>query len=294
MFSIFPLITVTIACHDGVFDTTNASSDTDAVWDSEPDTSTIDTTFVDSAPIDIEVAPAWASDVVATEIEAALENGLPNPTTLWDVYFQLIAEGQDADCPGSNQFSLGGDIGCISDLGYTYSGYSTWMESSSDQGHTQWIWADFEIITADGDSYFGGGRATYNLDIEDENTSTWFTQVTGSWLFEGHDSWLGQGVSSELTTWGGMDMSEGWVQLLGSVTILQSSFYFDNLMIASNCTAQAGGALWVRDPNGGWYHITFGDTCDGCGTLSYGNEEVGTTCVDLQPLNQMLNAEFHN
>ncbi|HNC97997.1 MAG TPA: hypothetical protein PKW90_17840, partial [Myxococcota bacterium] len=41
------------------------------------------------------------------------------------------------------------------------------------------------------------------------------------------------------------------------------------------------GSMSLRDPSGYWYQIDFDPGCSGCGTLLWGEEELGQVCPDL-------------
>jgi len=92
-------------------------------------------------------------------------------------------------------------------------------------------------------------------------------------------------------------------QLYGAIAGLQgvvSAFEFNEFVLAhealgSSCELEPSGVIRVRDAAGHWIDVSFDgsslpgeivadELCDGCGEAYYGDEALGTVCVDFLPM----------
>ena len=39
--------------------------------------------------------------------------------------------------------------------------------------------------------------------------------------------------------------------------------------------------VWLRDPGGSWYTVSLPNTCEACGSAAYGDEVLGSVCLNL-------------
>jgi hypothetical protein len=82
---------------------------------------------------------------------------------------------------------------------------------------------------------------------------------------------------------GSSDAGVVTVSVYGGYTRPDAQLYFESLGFGGACGEEPTGAVRLRDPDGYWYRLDFGDACTGCGTLAYGDSALGEICVDLTP-----------
>lgn len=221
-----------------------------------------------SAPVAELPDPSWTADQVGDVMNVPLSQGLPDPTSLLSA-FQAMFVGADADCP-----TLDGDYSmtlyvatCSSDLGWTYQGVSG-LEPGA--GADFWLMGDCFIADANGDRYTCAG------ELERETTEDGFElKMTGIWGYTASTvPWIANVPS--LALWESKD-AEG-IHLNGSYGPGETYMYFDEVTVAESCPT---GAVWLRDPAGSWYILTLGESCDGCGEVTYGDEALGEACINI-------------
>jgi hypothetical protein len=99
-------------------------------------------------------------------------------------------------------------------------------------------------------------------------------EVLGSWSVTPGPDWLEQRNSSLLS----MVDQDQMVWIEGGVTVHGESLNAD--LRLGNCPS---GALQLRDPGGGWFELEL-EACSGCGTLWFGERNMGRQCPDLDTL----------
>lgn len=225
----------------------------------------LDTGAVQTAPLP---DPSWDAGQVSLSIDDALALGLPDPGALL-LEFQGMWTGADDDCPTTRgDYSMTLIVTtCIADSGYRYGGVSTY-EPEDDGGF--WLLGD-GFIDDDQDRTFSLA-GELELVLEDD---TWESRLTGIWGYPGSPvGWIAEVPGLALwATGAGEEMSLG-----GSYGLGDTDLFFEDVVLADSCVT---GAIWLRDPQGSWYTLTLAETCDGCGSVSYGDEELGEACVNI-------------
>lgn len=228
--------------------------------------------------------PVWSADEAMAQARAALDQGLPDPYRLRDLYFDLVEAGQDADCPGPDLLNTPNLQGCTSDTGYFYAGLATYQEGTNASADESWMFSgDFEIITPEGWSYLVGGHAAHTLDASDSDHVFYQVDVSGSFRWDGDPGWLAEGLSAVFSVEGTRSPAGDDLTLDGGTAFAGVSLYWSEVHVVDDaCEGHPSGSLDVRDPSGGWYTLTWGGTCDGCGAVSFAGEPAGEACLDLR------------
>lgn len=242
----------------------------------------------DSESLSIPVEPDWTVEEMTSTLQGVLDYGLPSPKILRDHYFRLLEEGQDADCPGGTQLDGTNPQGCTSDLGYFYAGVSTWDESYTEVQNYWLLSGDFEIIDAAGNSFESGGHAGHNLQTQYDGFF-WWSEVSGYWRLENDPDWLGQGISSLFQTNGTLAGESLKITMNGGLTYRDLPMYFEGIEYQNwDCGMAVNGDLWVRDPSGAWWTISFVYDCDQCAPVTFAGEAMGEACISLDTVTTML------
>ena len=261
---------------------------------------------VDTAPVEdtasstpdwSQLAPTWTEEDVRTEVEAALEYGLPRPEVICENLLDLLAYG-DGDCPGhDDQISntVWGLEGCTADSGYTYKGLLVYEEFLDWDDPFEFLLqsitiGDFQIIHHTGEIVLGGGNVDYERQLEAGQSSNQQARslIRGMWRDPLHtEPWLAAGISAYLSMLLESEPDGGvMMQLEGSLGIDEYYLYFDQLeFLSSDCggTPRSGG-IWIRQPDSSWYQLTYDGSC-GCPALTWNHTEViGEACVDTSSL----------
>ncbi len=280
----------------------------------------------DDEPSDYVYEDAGSDDEVLSlgAIEEALTRTfdamlLFDPETLTTTYYELMEEGEDADCPYFYDYYTGYDYwydSCTSDVGSVYSGYGySYRYEPYTSGYyfydDQAYLAGYGSITdRTGETVELAGswyHYTYRLTYDD----TWYGYASwaGDARYSGGDraegTWIEDSYSLDLVATYVWDMALGHsLTLEGAVTgfdLSTDSAVFENFAISSEglgsaCEAEAGGSVSLRDPaTGDWYEVLFDGApysggavfppdCDGCGTAWLGADELGEVCPDFSAL----------
>lgn len=286
---VVPLCVVCAACTaptGGGADTGGAAGDTggDTGGDS-------DDTGSPATPLE----PDWAPEEVATAFAAAVATGVPSPKTVRDVYFDLLARGADATCPGSDQLDGANPLGCTSEQGYFFAGFSSWLQQDTGNGDEWMLSGDFVIRDPDDLAFEVGGHALHRLQADSSHT-IWRSEYSGWWRREGAGGWLGEGTSSLFRTDGTIDPGGETLLVSGGLTWSGLSVYFDQAKRApSSCGPAYTGSVQLRDATGGWWKVALDGTCEPCGALDFaggGAGSGGTTCLDLDGFFDALTADL--
>lgn len=171
-----------------------------------------------------------------------------------------------------------------------------------------------QIASPDG-AVFSAGGAAYVLSQEhtgtgdDDITHTIFTSIIqGAFSYDGpagEGTWLTEGLSPNLSIQAAYapDLDGHYIYVDGSVTDLEGAatdVVLDGLLLIdqnlySTCPEEPAGTVSVRDASGGWYDVIFdGPTeigasvdsalCDGCGSVYFQGEPLGSACLDFGAL----------
>ncbi len=220
--------------------------------------------------------PSWSAQEVGDALTRALSAPI-DPGAVHDAYFDLMGRG-DAACPGNpTQLTDAVLYGCDAESGVHYAGITEWFEEPMDGPvpvMVRGLAGDFWIDAPEGVSLEGGGHC-----VEVRGDGVWVAEMAGSWIWGGGDDWLADGFSGQLT----IEAIAGvYVLVDGAAHTSGTHWMASDLRLADACGSGPEGTLGLRDPNGGWYQLTFED-CDPCGTLTFANEAIGTACVDFAP-----------
>lgn len=245
----------------------------------------------DDAEVPLPAAVLTAEEAVAA-VATGTQHGLPDPVGLYTVYLALMALG-DEDCPGLGEQLMDNVVpltGCTSDSGVTYAGVSL-IETEEQMLPGQdadavLFGGDFSIVDLDGNRMDHGGQVMW-MAIETNGKPVYRAEALGTFSYGGGAPWHAAGVSAVLT----MELDvparkEPVLTLTGGLGTEGVDLWFDDLRFdPDDCAAgPASGAVEVRDPSGAWWTLTFGDTCDGCGALTYPGADPVEGCVDLIPV----------
>lgn len=205
--------------------------------------------------------PLWSADQVATFLDAAVQE-LPDASAVVDEYLTLLAAG-DETCPGSATHidsAVLGLEGCTASTGYSYAGEASIVDASWGDGESLTLGADCRITSPDGEVFEAGGYAS-----SERAGGAWTQQLEGTFTTHGKTWSVGLDLASD-----GVD--GGWSREGLAVV-------FDDVTLGDGC---AGGAMELAQEGEGWYRLRLG--CDGCGAVAWGDEHVGTACVNVDAL----------
>ncbi|MCP4809600.1 MAG: hypothetical protein GY884_30040, partial [Proteobacteria bacterium] len=150
--------------------------------------------------------------------------------------------------------------GCTSTTGYSYAGEASIVDASWSDGESFTLGADCRITGPGGEVFEAGGYAS-----TERTGGMWSQQIEGTFTTDGR-TWS---VGLDLT---GEGVDGGWSR--DGLAVV-----FDDVTLGDGC---AGGALELAQHGEGWYRLRLG--CDGCGAVAWGDEHVGTACLDLDAL----------
>lgn len=234
-------------------------------------------------------------------------------------YFAMIARS-DEDCP--SWYEKDGNVFwydlCTAQDGTEFDGYGFYYpydQVDLDGSGTLWsgdyLYGVATISGADGTRFHaGGGVQVLEGYGEEEGVNTAMSQVAGGFEWteaEGGSDWMAEGLvpdmylySVEYPEYDGRGVYvEGGVSGMGSddtagqvtAALFDAAFLFSE-SLGSVCEREPAGSAQIRDADGRWWLVTFdtpdeGDMdtalCDGCGTVSFNGEEVGSACADFSP-----------
>jgi hypothetical protein len=220
--------------------------------------------------------PAWTAEEVDAQLSTLLTWGLPWPTTVLDAMPTLMA-GSDGTCPQMNGANMESLMGCTSQAGWYYQGVSIYSEQPSG-----WVlMGDFYGVDLQGNRAVGGGM----IGLQQQQQGNAAVQVaffTGTWGYPPVQGWLGQTPSASLWIEQAEEGGQRQARIFGGYGIDGIYASFDQVTLSSErCGGAPQGSMSLRDPSGYWYQINFDPGCSGCGTLLWGEEELGQVCPDL-------------
>lgn len=261
-----------------------------ACTDSTPDTETpvaIDTGTW-TPPTHESLEPEMSPEQAVTTIEAHFSEGLPSPHVARAQYMAFMAQGDEV-CPASetrlNDTKVPLD-GCVAESGYGYGGIAVLLpvEDEGAQGYT--LYGDFQLTDPEGHVFEAGGVVGLHLS-EIDYTRTALVELTGSWVYPPSTEWLGEGYSGTLSLRYREGQENEALSVEGGWQTTESSVYSAGLLLDTKLCADgaAQGSVEVRDPSGGWWTLTYDDTCSGCAELTWADgSSAGAHCPDLSRL----------
>lgn len=275
--------------------------------DSAPD---VDDSAISPTPWDYSEEPGTPSRTAA-EIEALLPEALVtlravDPGLLFDVYDQLVDAG-DERCPdvhpAAHRFGWGG--ACTARTGWSYDGRAESLhlvETEEVHGH-----GDMDIFATitgpDGAVMVSNGSSVWTEATADgERGFDGYVVGTFAWSgASGAGTWLAGGTSATLWIKSGDDGAGArWLWLDGGVStadaglaVAAEGLRLNSAATGADCPTEPAGALRLRFTDGEVYRVAFDGAaeptqpaadCDGCGTVTFNDEALGTACLDASPL----------
>ncbi len=226
--------------------------------------------------------PTWTADHVAERLTEALGT-IPNPAEVFQTYGELMRQG-DGRCPGSETIIVDTWLyGCDASTGYSYAGVTDWLTGEYEVAG-QWlelegVAGDFWIDTPEDHRLEGGGNAVVLT-----NGDIWIGELAGSWQYTGGTDWFAHGFSGTMS----LQLFPGLFTLLrGAIDVRGTHLAMHDLMLPITCDGGAQGALSLRDPNGGWYRLSF-ENCSPCGELAFEGKAIGEACIDFEPFMERI------
>jgi len=207
--------------------------------------------------------PSWSATEAVTELQAALDAGLPKPAVARDSFLGLIADGQDDTCPGTTDFDGANPLGCTSEAGYVYAGISQYL----DGGDSWALGGDFEIREPEGQLFHGAGHIFLHQDPDGLKV-----EFSGSWSHDEGEGWLDPGRSGMFAA----VVDSMHTDLDGGLDLGGTFVHFDGVSVEG---AETAGVVGIRDPAGAWWWVELDD--EGCGELRFAEETHEVGCVDL-------------
>jgi hypothetical protein len=212
--------------------------------------------------------------------------GLPAPLHLGESFLDFLDQG-DEECPGESDHNLdAGPLGCTSHSGYFYRGIG-WYTVGEEIGAVTTMdaihVADFQMLSAEGAEFSGGGHLLYH-STQTYTDIDYDFELLGSWKNESRTDWLGVGYSGLLYGLGQERGEDFYLWLNGGLAIGPHVLNFQSLEWDStlDCGLHPGGAIEIRDEQGFWYHWDLSDSCGtGCGLVTYDGQHVGELCYDI-------------
>lgn len=280
---------------------TTGTGDTSASEDSAIDTASFGT-------------PTWTLAQAEESLKIGLNRGIlePTPVQTWFLDLLDVRDFHDVaeDCP---PYETAPDDNTVV--------LSNW-EGNCDTGDVYidggWIFTETDIATeadettstialfsfvggdASGRGFAGGGSLSRTVRVATSGDVAFSLKLGGTYQDDAADNWLLDGVDSSVEIEGtfGVDglnaVLDGGMGIGSDFAIFLSELTFN----AATCGNNPSGAFWLRDPSTGWMNFDFGDTCDGCATVSFGDETMGTSCVgdvlyaaSLTPLGALAGTE---
>lgn len=240
------------------------------------------------------VEPVTSVDDIDQTVTSGLDEGLVHPLAVREWFFGLV-----------DALSAGGD-GCPP--AFTSDPRTTVEEAHNWRGHCevddltvdggwvttyghipgaggkemQWAWLvlSFAGTRADGGRVEGGGQVISILDI-DPSHDTFYLELNGTFLDEGDDGPLAHGVSAGGLWQGRFGPNAGGLQgtFEGPLASGDVQLNMTGITLDPSCGDGPTGQLQLRDPGSGWWTVAFDDDCSGCGTVAWGNDVRGETCI---------------
>lgn len=215
--------------------------------------------------------PSWDAAAAQDALNQVFSLGLPDPRSIRDLFMTQL-NGRDSVCPSGSGASTTSVSGCTSSFDWTYTGTSTYQDAGS-SGFS--LAADIYIQDPNGNMFEGGGQVFYMAKEQGIGGG-----LDGTWGYSAAEGWMAQNPSFSLSLY--IDPN-GMLILQGGLGMAGQAIDFNDFGLRSGCAGPIG-SLSLRDPNGWWYNVDFGDTCSGCGPLSWGETNLGEVCLDPAPL----------
>ncbi len=225
-------------------------------------------------------APTWDAAGVAAAFDGVTGTGMPDALTL-RAQFTAMFERGDAQCPVTQGYNLTSFTGCMAQSGYYFAGYSVYQDNGP-QGFL--LASDAYIIDPSGEQLSAAGQTVYQVQ-----GGSVVMAMDGMWGYPPAGGWFGRmpgfnisyriDAASTVIS-GGLTMGDGTPG--GS-----RSVYFEDLTWAGGC---ATGTIQVRDPQGLWYVLAFGEDCSNCAEVLWDGAEIGRACPSFESIDAVAAA----
>ncbi|MFM2248513.1 MAG: hypothetical protein RL071_4588 [Pseudomonadota bacterium] len=229
-----------------------------------------------------DIVPAYDGAGLVAALDDALRDGLPSPPDMIEPYLAIMAEG-DPFCPGQPD-DLDGRwlLGCLALSGAYYSGIAFW-EQDLRAGHNEGLSGDFRLKDGAGYTLEVGGAGGWSVSNSAPRGGVFFAH--GSVLWERDTRWMGEVLS---WSWdGNFNLDDRSLRLQGSVGFRSHYLSFESAQLSAIC-AGASGQIRVRDPNGPWHELDYGDGCSPCAVHRFPGQPDGEVCYDFSPVVEPL------
>lgn len=243
-----------------------------------------------------EPAPLLDAEAVAAALEAVVALGAPSGYDIAMAWLAHLDSGDPA-CPGDEAFMEFPAEGCTASSGAYFSGIGWYEVTEAEVGAegelvelSFYHGGDFAILDPEGARFAGGGELRSSTTTEGA-TRTVALHMEGSWVEEGREGWLGAGFSAVYEGEVLLAPGELSVTITGGLGVGEADLFLDGLAWSSagDCAGQLRGALGLRDARGYWTRWELGERCDGCGALTFhDDQDLGELCLDLSAWGEEL------
>ena len=254
---------------------------------------------------DMYVAPVLSPVATIAEVEADLERVLNQGVLLpFDLHrwFEGVLDDADGAAPGCPRRNRGAE----DEADWTLFWSGTCASPARDVAGDAIAYVDIgrgedtRIDVWDLFSLTGTDLATGGGIVAGGNTAfSWFVtsgaaQFTAFWGGRYHDPGSAGPFAAEQSAgltiegwYGGRDGLIGTVS--GGLAVGEATVDFREVTFTGGC-AGPSGVIGIRDASSGWWTVTLGDDCSGCGPLSFEGTLHGSSCAGLA-LAQRLEAD---
>ncbi len=242
-------------------------SDSGLASQSTTDTGTVSLPETD----DTLVQPSMNAQEVAQTLSTTLAS-IPDPMEIIEAYQFLMTQGDEV-CPGNDMNIVDTWLyGCDASTGYSYAGVTDWFDEPYETGTLTGVAGDFWITTPEDQQLEGGGHS-----VVFQSSAILVGEIAGSWRWDDGSPWLTLGFSGSLV----MEyVHPVHIKIDGAANIAGTHIAALDLSLSLACGWGPAGSLSLRDPEGGWYKMTF-ESCQPCATVVFEGEEIGESCVDF-------------
>jgi hypothetical protein len=254
-----------------------------------------DTAPVDSGDPDLAwtyegatAEPEWAAADVETAMAEALYAPFPVPMGVLDTFEDVVGEG-DSVCPGE-ELTFEKILGCTASTGWWFAGIAGYGATDQVTGKTPFIqddlYADMQAMAPDGTRFAMGGSLFQHLAEDGSGLRSFAGFLEGIFIYT--DGSLYDPAVDALLDYTAQERAEAPTEigLDGAISFSGYTLQFDDVTLhGETCPDGATGTIGIRDETEHWYRVAFGDSCTGCGTVTFNDqEEIGEACVAVDRL----------
>lgn len=232
-------------------------------------------TPVDSGSIDPAV-PALTAAQVGQGVDTMLASQVWNPHALMDTYLDLLSHG-DGRCPGSaTQITDTAVYGCTASSGWYFMGVAEYRSQVDADRSYRELGGDFLVRDPQG-LVFEMGAGT----IVDRTADDVLAVFMGSVTHDDAQGWM-RDVSAVVDATLAPVSDAGVLVVDGGLTLGDATVELDQATWDPDvCQGVVSGGVAWRGPDLRWYVAEL--DC-GCGPVWFEGQDLGTVCMDLDPL----------